>query len=120
MKVTSRGFEITEVCQGVGALRFDGDVLRLDESSLAHSVGYSADDVLKLIEALTEAHRLMTATTPIVSATPVSPAPHLKDRGGDIWTLEDDGETYSLTGFRSHWSRECVERQYGPVTELRD
>lgn len=114
MKVTSRGFEITEVCQGVGALRFDGDVLRLDESSLAHSVGYSADDVLKLIEALTEAHRLMTATTP------TDPAPRLKDRGGDIWTLEDDGETYSLTGFRSHWSRECVERQYGPVTELRD
>lgn len=114
MKVTSKGFEITEVCPKINSLVFDCDGLRIDEGPGAHSLGLTADDVLKLIEALTEAHRLMTATTP----SALGPAPRLEDRDGDIWTLDPDGETYNFDGL--HHSRERVEREWGPVTELRD
>jgi hypothetical protein len=97
-------------------LRFDGEVLRIDESSFAHSVGYSIDDVTALIEALTEAKRLMTAGAPSAPAD----APRLQDCDGDIWSLDDNGSTYSLDRVRQGWTRERVEEEWGPVTELRD
>ncbi len=121
MKVTSKGFEITEVCEVGGTLRFDGEVLRLDESSLAHSVGYSLDDVTKLIEALTEARRLMALS----AVTPSRPR-RLKDGSGDIWALDANGETYTCEGYANEpggnyvgWTRARLDRIY-TITELPD
>lgn len=121
MKIQNKGFEITEICQGIGALRFDGEVLRLDESSFAHSVGFSADDVTKLIEALTEARRLMAGGG---APTPVGPPRRLMDTSRDIWLLDDNGETYSYEGEQggqySNWTRARLEARYGEITELPD
>ncbi len=117
MKVTSKGFEITDICPKINGLVFDGDGLRIDEGPDAHSLGLSADDVTKLVGALVEARRLMALS----AVTPSLPR-RLRDGSGDIWVLDANGETYSLDapGVRTGWSRDRVESQYGPVTELPD
>ncbi len=121
MKATSKGFEITAICPGIISVSFDGETLRLDQTEIAGADRLSVDDATKVIEALTEARRLMTAVgTPVTSGPPR----RLKDSSGDIWLLDDNGETYSYEGEQggeySNWTRAKLEERYSEITELPD
>jgi hypothetical protein len=118
MKVQNIGFEITDISDKIEALKYDGQTLRIQESSLAHSIGLTAYDVDALIEALTEAKRLMTAT-PATPTSTLTPARQIRDRDGDVWTLLPAGEHYFESG-GAHLALSKIKERYGPVTELPD
>ncbi len=124
MKITSKDFEITDVCPGIISVSFDGETLRLDQTEIAGADRLSVDDVTKLIEALTEARRLMTVGA-LTIAQPSRPR-RLKDGSGDIWVLDANGETYTCEGYADEpggnyvgWTRARLDRIY-TITELPD
>lgn len=122
MKIEDRGFRILDICDVIPSVESDGEVLRLlvrNGDAAYHISEYlTHEDLAKVIEALSEAHRrLAPASVPVTLAE--APVTRLRDWEGDVWTLRGNG-LWSINRVDGADSREYIERHYGPVTELTD
>ena len=55
-----------------------------------------------------------------VQALDAAPVTQLRDRDGDAWFVHSDGKWYLGFYGCAPWTRERIERMFGPVTEVRD
>jgi hypothetical protein len=112
-------FDITDICPSVRNVYGNADEVWINGQS-GFSVDLEVQALSALIEALTEAKRLMTAGAPSVPSAP-APARGIEDCDGDIWTLAPDGRRYTSPYEKTDVRTiQQIERSYGPVTELRD
>jgi hypothetical protein len=123
MKIEQRGFGITEIGARVTGIDVENGGLRI--AFVANVAGDEAltppldtDDVKALIEALTAAHGLMTGETVSVGHQAVRKLVGLEDRVGDTWLPTTDGGWSVNASLADRRSREYVEREWGPVTEV--
>ena len=119
MRIEQRGFGITDIGARVAGIDVENGGLRI--AFVANVAGdealtppLDADDVKALIEALTVAHGLMTGEAASASRKLAG----LKDRAGDTWFPAADGGWSVYSGSPEGRSREYVESEWGPVTEV--
>lgn len=132
MKIESKGFKITDICDAVPIIEVDGgSTVRITvraANRIPFPSGYlSPAEFAELRDAINAAHERMTANgTYAVMPAPAEPAPaeapakRLKDRDGDIWTLRGD-DIWALQDDDEYaHPRGWIERCFGPVIELAD
>lgn len=120
MKVTSRGFEISEIGERIMSIVSDGDgafsILskNLISGEGQQSADLPASDLDALIEALQEAKRLLGGMERKLIG--------LKDRAGDLWYAISGDDGFSVEGPdaspQDSRTREYVVLHWGPVTEV--
>lgn len=120
MKVTSRGFEITEIGDGITSIvsDADGSFSILSRNMISgvgeQSANLPAGDIDALIEALQEAKRLFGA-----DGRAERKLVGLKDEAGDLWYAVDGGFSMDKDPYPGDvQTREYVKREWGPVTEV--
>lgn len=120
VKVTSRGFEISEIGEKITSIVSDGDgsfsILsrNLISGSGEQSANLPIGEVDALIEALQEAKRLLGG------APPERKLLGLRDRTGDLWH-NLGGDLFSVTDDdlpEDGRTRENIVLHWGPVTEV--
>jgi hypothetical protein len=116
----NESFTVTDICKGVGEIRWDGSGLSISMDAAHGDVFVKGDEIDAFIEALQEVRSMIPglASAPIAEMESPREIDYLVDCDGDLWDPAGDGRFLLRDGGHLKLNRAGIEFHYGSVHEV--